>query len=485
MPVLMQSERLSRKNVWGYAFGAIPTGLLGFVFSFKYIEFFFDDLALLPSFFIAGQIIYMTVNSLNDPLSGQLSDRTNRERWGSRRLIYIKYGGPIWALTFLLVWFPWSLTNQVIIFIHYVVTICLFDTMYTLVILLWLALLAEMTMDIDERNKTQFFATVLGTMVTLPAFIAIASMPPNSDDFRMIMLVFAAISTVFILLTAFMCEEKPEFQHDEVYSLKESIVATFKSRTFLIYAGFYLCQNLLGSLGLSYFFVYLLLLESITPGLDIILLFFAIYFIVGYLGNIIAMKLRPKWGMRRIMLRFGSLRVIGSLILFGIILVPSLEWLIWHGLIIVTLASGYGVFHIPMQYLAIDEDEVLYGSRREGMFIGVMALLTRPGTSLGPIIATFVLTTFGYIQGGALSVQPESALLGIKILWLLVPALVATLSLVFIYFYPLHGEKLAEMQDKLSKLHEKKRAALIGATSSDSDSLDMSAGSANDSGHDN
>lgn len=470
---MSSSEKLSRKNLWGYAFGSIPTGLLGFVFSFKYIEFFFDDLALLPSFFILGQIIYMTINSLNDPLSGQLSDRTDRERWGSRRLIYIKYGGPIWALTFLLVWFPWSLTNQIIIFLHYVVTICLFDTMYTLVILLWLALLPEMTMDIDERNKAQFFATVLGTVVTLPVFIIIANIPPNSDQFRAIMFILAAISTVFILLTAAMCEERPEFQSDKVFTLKESIIATFRSRAFLVYAGFYLCQNMLGSLGLSYFFVYLLLLESITPGLDIILLFFVIYFIVGYLGNIIAIRLQSRWGMRRIMLRFGIVRVIGSLVLFLIILIPSFEWTIWLGLIVITLASGYGIFHIPMQYLAIDEDEVLHGSRREGMFIGVMALLTRPGTSLGPIVATFILASFGYIQGGALGDQPASALLGIKILWLLVPAVVAAISLIFIYFYPLHAGALVEMQEKLEKLHKEKRAAYLSSEGSDLESERM------------
>ncbi len=472
---MRSSEKLSRKNLWGYAFGAIPTGLLGFVFSFKYIEFFFDDLALLPSYFIIGQIIYMTINSLNDPLSGQLSDRTDRERWGSRRLIYIKYGGPIWALTFLLVWFPWSLTNQIIIFIHYVVTICLFDTMYTLVILLWLALLPEMSTDIDERNKAQFFATVLGTVVTLPVFIIIASIPPNSDQFRVIMFVLAAISTVFILLTASMCEERPEFQSDKIFTLKESIIATFRSRAFLVYAGFYLCQNMLGSLGLSYFFVYLLLLESITPGLDIILLFFVIYFIIGYVGNIIAIRLQPKWGMRRIMLRFGIIRVIGSLVLLFLILMPALEWTIWYGLVLVTLASGYGIFHIPMQYLAIDEDEVLHGSRREGMFIGVMALLTRPGTSLGPIVATFILAAFGYVQGGDLAAQPASALLGIKILWLLVPAVVAAISLIFIYFYPLHDEALAEMQEKLEKLHEEKRAAYLssGGSALESEEMDI------------
>lgn len=112
-----------------------------------------------------------------------------------------------------------------------------------------------------------------------------------------------------------------------------------------------------------------------------------------------------------------------------------------------------------MQYLAIDEDEVLYGSRREGMFIGVMALLTKPATSLGPIVATFILTTTGYIQGGNLSEQPELAFLGIKVMWLLLPALVVAISLIFIYYYPLYGEKLTEMQEKLEKLHAEKKAA--------------------------
>jgi Na+/melibiose symporter-like transporter len=438
--------------------------LLGFVFGLKYVEFFFDDLMLLPAYFIAGQVIYMTINALNDPLSGQLSDRTNRERWGSRRLIYIKYGGPIWALTFLLVWFPWSLTNQLIIFVHYVVSICAFDTMLTLVLLVWLAVLPEMTMDIDERNKAQFFATVIGTIAVLPVFIMIAGMSPSSEEYRFWMLVFAAISTLFLLLTAHLSEERPEFQDEHVYSLLDSLKATFQSRTFVVYVGFYFCQNLLGSLGLSYFFVYILLLERISPGLNIILLFFVIYFIVGYAGNITAIRLRPKWGMRRIMLRFGIVRVVASLALFGIILIPSLEFLIWYGLIVTTFAGGYGIFHIPMQYLAIDEDEVLHGSRREGMFIGVMALLTKPASSFGPIIATFVLTTFGYVQGGALAVQPETAFLGIKIMWLLIPAMVAAISLIFIYYYPLYGHKLKDMQEELEKLHEEKRAAILGAS---------------------
>ncbi|MBA7647077.1 hypothetical protein ES703_54846 [subsurface metagenome] len=84
-------DKISSRNLWGYAIGAIPAGLLAYIFSLKYVELFYDDLQLLPGLFILGQIIYMTINALNDPLMGQLSDRTNRKKWGSRRIIYNLY----------------------------------------------------------------------------------------------------------------------------------------------------------------------------------------------------------------------------------------------------------------------------------------------------------------------------------------------------------------------------------------------------------
>ncbi len=464
----MTSEKIRTRNIFGWALGAVPTGLLAFIFSLKYVEFFYDDLQLWPFLFIVGQVIYMTVNALNDPLSGQLSDRTNRERWGSRRIVYIKYGGPVWALTFLLVWFPWtpviqplSLNYQIIIFLHYVLTICLFDTMLTLVLVAWLAILPEMTQSIDTRNKAQFLSSLIGLLTILPPLIILGDIPPNSDVFRWFMFIPAIISTIFLLLTAFLSKERPEFSQDEVFTLRESLKTTFKSRTFLIYSGFYFCQVLLTNIGLSYFFIYILLLEKITPGLSVLLYFFIIYFF-GTLGSyLIAIRLERRWGMRKTILRFGIMRVIASVVLLFPILPPGpLESLIWVRLILYYILGGYGVFQIPMQFLAVDEDEVLHGSRREGMFVGSMSLVTKPAASIGPIIATVILTTFGYVQDGAISVQPDSAFFGIKLLFILVPAVVVAISLIFIYYYPLHGERLKKMQEQLKKLHEEKRAAI-------------------------
>lgn len=447
---VISENKLSRRNLWGYGIGAIPNGLLALIFNLKYIEFFFEKLLLTPILFIIGQIIYMIVNTLNDPLLGQLSDRTNPQRWGSRRKIYIKYGAPIWALTFMIVWIPWSFNNQIIIFLHYVISICLFDTMLTLVILVWLALLPEMTSDLDERAKGNFLSVVLGAIVILPTFIIVAGMDPTSVEFRFFMVIVAIISTILLLITAFLCQEKPEFQKDEGLPIWKAVKETLKLKSFLIYMGYIVCDAFLSSIGLSYLFVYLLIL-----GEGGVLYYFIIIFFVGYGSNFLCIKLRPKWGMRKVMLRFGAIRIIGTFIFFLLILFIDSQIFVLSGLAILTFFGGYTIFNTPLLYLSIDEDELNNGSRREGMFFGIDALIHKPALSIGPIIATIVLGSFGYVQGAL--AQIESAYLGIKILMLLIPVIVSSIGLVFIYFYPLYGEKLEKIRAQLNILHEEKR----------------------------
>ncbi|MFX1568837.1 MAG: MFS transporter [Promethearchaeota archaeon] len=448
-----KEKQLSSRNLWGYALGAIPNGLLVFIFGLKYIQLFYDKLQLDPTLFVIGQVIYLIVNALNDPLLGQMSDRTNPKKWGSRRIIYIRYGAPIWALTFMLVWIPWSFNNQIVILLHFVISICIFDTFYTLVVLVWLALLPEMTSDLDERNKGNLVAMIIGAVVVIPMFIVVGEMDPTSGDFINLMLIIAIISTILLLITSFLCKEKPEFQKDEGLPLTKAVKETLRQKSFLLYMGYIFCDAFLGSIGLSYLFVYLLVL-----GEEGLLYYFAIFFFVGYGSNILCMKLRPKWGMRNIILRFGVLKVILTLILFFIVVFLDMPILIVITLAITTFLGGYTIFNTPILYLSIDQDELRNGSRREGMFFGIDAFIHKPSQSIGPIVATFILGMFGYIQNS--DIQPDSAILGIKILMFLVPAIVSTIGLIFIYFYPLHGDKLNELREKLHILHIEKRERL-------------------------
>jgi GPH family glycoside/pentoside/hexuronide:cation symporter len=157
------------------------------------------------------------------------------------------------------------------------------------------------------------------------------------------------------------------------------------------------------------------------------------------------------------MLRYGTVQFLGGFVLFFLILIPAIEiTTIWIGLIFSTFFAGAGIFGVILQTLPIDQDEINYGSRREGMFYGINALFTRPAESIGPIIAALILAVFGYQQNSI--VQSPEAILGIKIIWYIVVNIFAAIALIFVYYYPIHGETLKQLEIDLEKLHEKKKA---------------------------
>jgi len=92
---------LTSKESFIYSLSNFANIILSGIFSLTYINFFWDDLKLQQFYFSMGLIIYAIVNSLNDFYLGRISDNTNAERWGSRRLIYIKWGGFYGHLCFL------------------------------------------------------------------------------------------------------------------------------------------------------------------------------------------------------------------------------------------------------------------------------------------------------------------------------------------------------------------------------------------------
>ncbi|MHA1804326.1 MAG: MFS transporter, partial [Promethearchaeota archaeon] len=292
----MEQQGLTMKQKVGYAFGAIPAAILLYLFYLYYIEFFYDDLKLMPFLFIIGQGIFATINAVNDPLMGQLSDKTNREKWGGRRIPFIKYGAPIWAITYALTWFPWSYDNQILIFLQFVTFTCAYDTMMTLVILCWMALLPEMTSDIQERNQVNFIVGILGLVGLLP-FIILAPIYKSAGllSFQIFNIVVAIISATCFIIVARVSKERPEFQHEEVFPIGKSLKETLKMKSFRFFVLYNFFVTLNSSIGLSYLFAYVFILGG--DFVSAFILYFLIFILVGYSSNFFCIKLAPKFGM--------------------------------------------------------------------------------------------------------------------------------------------------------------------------------------------
>ena len=453
---LQTKERLPTRQVVGYLAGVVPTVLIIGFFGFAYSKFFLNDLKLDPKLWYLGLAIYGVINALNDPIIGYISDTTNAKKWGSRRLIYIKWGAPLLALAFALIWWiPTNHGSQFLLFLHFTLTVCFYDTLMTMVVMTWMSLLPEMTMDVDERTKINLISTIVVFFFGLP-LLAVSTL--NHEQIKVASLVIAVISPFLYFLVVKLCKEKPEFHQDPPVPFWKAAKLTLFNRAFLCIIGMNFIGQLSSTMTSAFTFMFWFII-----GEKNILWYYLCSVVIGYISNIIAMRLREKAGMINLMIAYGFMQVIGGLAIFFLVLDPAREWLIWVGIVWNAFFSGASVFKGAMQMLVIDQDELRSGQRREGMFYGMNALLVKPAESFGPALGTAIMLAFAYIQGAPAAGQPASVFLGIKIIFLLIPQVVTLFGLFILWLYPLKGQRLMELQKELEEKHAQKKEALVTA----------------------
>jgi Na+/melibiose symporter-like transporter len=133
---------------------------------------------------------------------------------------------------------------------------------------------------------------------------------------------------------------------------------------------------------------------------------------------------------------------------------PGADIFIWLFLILGTVSNGSLIFGYPYLMLVMDDDELIYGNRREGMFLGMHTFFIKYSESVAAIIATSVLLYFGFVRNSPQ--QSPEAIYGIKFLFFVIPAFNMVMAIIFVSFFPLKGEDLKKMRAKLMDLHEEK-----------------------------
>jgi GPH family glycoside/pentoside/hexuronide:cation symporter len=234
---------------------------------------------------------------------------------------------------------------------------------------------------------------------------------------------------------------------------RQQLKIVFNNKPFLYIIGIYLCSWLAVQLTASilvYFVVsWIGLPDSAFPtvaiavqGTALVMLFFWQY-------------LSAKLGKKAVYFIGTGIWIIAQAGLF--LVQPGQVGLMYF---LATLA-GFGVsvaYLIPWSMIpdVIELDELNTGQRREGIFYGFMVLLQKFGLALALFLVGTVLELAGFIEqppGGSVPVQPESALLAIRIAIAPLPTVFLILGLVLAYFYPITREVHQEI---LLKLHERK-----------------------------
>ena len=153
----------------------------------------------------------------------------------------MRFTAPFLALTFILVWFAPQGIGHPGLFAWMLGAMLLYDTCYTVIGVVYSALLPEITESDADRTSLQVSASLFGLLGMLLGFIIPelfrpkAGASPSILPLQIAMIIVGVVSALLIIVTTLKVKERPEFtQVDKPVGLGQAIRFTFTSRSFLI-----------------------------------------------------------------------------------------------------------------------------------------------------------------------------------------------------------------------------------------------------------
>lgn len=454
-PTMHTPERpVKTRNLIAYGVGDLFGGGSFLIIGMLYMYFLTEVVGLSP---IRAGLVFLIGkgwDGISDPLMGWLSDRT-RSRFGRRRVYFLVGIIPI-AVAFILMWIPLSSTGQGALFAYYSLAYIFFSTVYTMVMVPYAALNADMSTDYKVRarmsgSRMAFsgVAAVLGG--TLPSMI-IKRFPDNLSAGYLVMAIgFGILFALPFIAVFFGTWELPVVREEkkERKGIFRQFFAVLKNRSFrwhiLMYIFAYSSMDVLMAL-FAYFLTYYLKMPGAYPIAMGALLLTQIGMLPVYvtLGN--------RWGKARAYILGMSLWLIGMAL--SLTLGPDSS-VIALALVCMTIGTGTSAaVLIPWAILpsVIDVDELMSGEKRSGVYAGAMTLARKliQGLIAMPLIGV-VLQGIGFVSKAD---QSPETLQGLRIFFFIGPMIMIVLGILVASRFritPLTHQVLSDEIERLRK----------------------------------
>jgi glycoside/pentoside/hexuronide:cation symporter, GPH family len=385
---------------------------------------------------------------VNDLLVGYISDRT-RTKWGRRRP-FLLFGAIPFGLSFVLLWLSPDF-GQTGLIIYYSLAYIVYEALATLVYMPYFALTPELTSDYDERTKLTSFRMMFNISGSLTAYILPLLIIGNDWNFAtprsvlMMALVAGGIAAVPLFGVFLGTREREEYQKETLPKFWPSLKAAFKNRPFVFGAMMYLATWMtivVVESNLQFFILYIL--ERQSQNIIIMISIFVTAIFALPIWN---------WVSKNWNKRLAYIIGVGFWALVMMVLITMTpETPFWLILVLCVLA-GIGVSAaqvLPWAIIpdAIEWEEWTTGQRNEGVFYSLVTLMGKIGMAVAQPLALLVLQ-FTNFQEGQGALQPDSALLGIRLVVGPIPALLLLGGIVVAIFYPLSRKQHNKIVEEL------------------------------------
>ena len=455
-PDAVTSHKLPTRTKFFYGLGDWGTSAATAARNLYWLFFLVSVVGLQAEF--AGIVILIgrVWDSINDPLIGALSDGL-QTRWGRRRPLILAGAVPF-GITFFLLFYVPPLGSDLGLLIYYSIVYLLFDTMYTVINVPYSAMTPELTEDYDERSSLagwRIAIAILASLVAAATFrltaedligTSLAGTMGLEEALRFGYAITAAFWSVTLILSPLLLvllvkdnsQAKPV--KDPIrpwHTLKE----VYRNRPFRLVAVIYMLGFTTADIVVVVFVWFLIFYIGAGRGFDSLVL--GLVLGVAFLTMPLTVKLMHRFGKRE---AYMGTMAIYAVVLFIMSQIPRGG----QGYVLVAaLFAGFGhgaVNVIPWAMVAdvIDQDELMTGKRREGIYSGYLVFLRKLATAFAIFLVTRVLAASGFrggTGGGLIDVdQPESARTALRVLVGVVPAIMLVLSIIVAWRYPLSKE---------------------------------------------
>jgi GPH family glycoside/pentoside/hexuronide:cation symporter len=457
---LQSAKKMSTFVFISFAMGDIFVQLFIYLFSVRVFDFYENEIGLATGIIAIAFVIYAVWNMINDPIVGYIADKPhNFWRKYGKRLPWVISGGLGTALAFMIIFAVPEYdpkADWLIFFVWLLVSICLFDTLFTMFDTNYTALIPDKFRTDEKRLRLASFQVGLGIFGTVLAVVVSPMFIVYGDrsSFLSMAIIIGIIGIVLVLLQIYGIRENKSMieRYFEVHEKAESIKFTKVLKIAITQ------KNFLGLLIVYMFYqtTVSLLLGSVPYLVRFILEEEAIietYILLGYIvAGLISVpiwgKIALKTGNKKVFIMGGTIWALASIPFLFINTVPAA--------IIVAAFLGIGMIGFwlmlnPIISDVIDEAISESGIRQEGLYMGVRTFFGRIAIMLQAIIFALVHIFTGFEPGSA--TQTPLAIFGLRLQMGLIPAIIMMIGIVIFWkLYDLTPEKKALIKKKLEDL---------------------------------
>ena len=453
----MGTIKTSLSEKVGYGFGDMSSSMFWKIFSY-YLPFFYSNIFGLRLDQVGVLLVVTRIwDAVSDPMMGIIADRT-RTKWGKYRPYLLLMAVPFALSGIFLFTTPAVSPTMKLVWAY--VTYIMMMTVYTGINVPYGAMLGVMTDDSDTKtvlSSFRMFFAYGGSFIALfcwePLCNALGGYGTPAG-WQHAMIVIAGLCLVLFLLSFAMTREK--LHTESTSSIASDFGSLVRNAPWWILIGAALCSNLFNTVRgstVAYFFN-----DVIGPDVHLNLgrwgfLFYAGLFLsIGEVCNMIGVAMttpiaKALGKKTTYMLSFAALIVLSIAFFF----VPKTGY--WWMIVLQVVISIFTGIISPLvwsMYADVsDFAENRDGTASTGLIFSSASMAQKFGGAFGGYAVMALLGAFGY-NTAAGAVQTPEAVKGLWILMSWVPAAVAALAIVIVFFYPLTKSRMEKIQEELA-----------------------------------